>query len=333
MGTRRSRDTFSNMAYSFRHRDASVEAGIRRIASYQLRQAIAEIDAPDDGLHESIHDARKRVKKLRGLLRLVRPALEIYAEENAHLRDAARELSDLRDATALLETLDRLAARHSDRLDGRRIAPLRRQFEARREAASKARDLGDRMHIFRGALSRTLTRIGDWKLDADGWDAIGPGLAKTYGRGRDAMRLAHKTGTGPDFHEWRKRVKYHGYHARLLKRIWPRMLKPHAKAVSRLGDILGEQHDLVVFQPILPTADLKPETLHLLEEVAAEERLALEARALTLGPRVFTDAPGALSRRWGAWWRIWRADPAPGGQEANSPASAASISEMLSSIP
>ncbi len=333
MGTRRSRVSLSDMAYSFRHDDSSVEAGVRRIATYQLKQAIAEIDAPDDGLHEGIHDARKRVKKLRGLLRLVRPALEIYDEENARLRDAARELSDLRDATALLETLDRLADRHAERLDGRRIAPLRRQLEAQREAASNAPDLGDRMHIFRGALSRTLRRLGDWTLDADGWDAIGPGLAKTYGRGRDAMRTAHKTGTGTDFHEWRKRVKYHGYHARLLKRIWPRMMKPHAKAVSHLGDILGEQHDLVVFRPILPTADLKSGTIHLLEEVVAEERLALEARALILGPRVFADTPKALSRRWGAWWGIWRADPAPGGQEANSPASAASISEMLSSIP
>jgi len=322
------------MTYSFRHRDKSVESGLRRIATYQLEQAIAEIDAPDeDGFHEGVHDARKRVKKLRGLLRLVRPALSIYAEENAHLRDAARELSGLRDATALLETLDRLSDRFDDRIDGRRIAPLRRQFEANREAAENSPDLDDRVHVFRGALSQTLMRLDDWTLDASGWEAIGPGLAKTYGRGREAMQVAHKTGTGPDFHEWRKRVKYHGYHARLLKRTWPRMMEPYAHALSDLGDILGEQHDLVVFHPILMEADLKAKTLHLLEEIVAEERLSLEARALTLGTRVFTDTPKALSRRWGAWWNIWRADPAPGGQEANSPASAASISEMLSSIP
>ena len=51
------------------------------------------------GSRATVHDVRKRCKKVRGLLRLVRPGLgPDYRRANADVRDAARELSSLRDA-------------------------------------------------------------------------------------------------------------------------------------------------------------------------------------------------------------------------------------------
>src|ERR1041384_5148276 len=70
---------------------------------------------------EATHDARKRTKKLRALLRLVRPELgdDVYRRENRALRDASRRLSGVRDAWVLVEALDDLG------LPDDSVAPLR----------------------------------------------------------------------------------------------------------------------------------------------------------------------------------------------------------------
>lgn len=320
------------MGYRFRHDDASVETGFRRIATEQLGKALASLDGAG-ALHEGVHDARKRIKKLRGLLRLVRGAFKDYRDENAQLRDAARTLSGLRDHTAMLETLDRLSARRAE-IDGRRMVPLRRALEARRDAATAADDLPEKIEAFREVLRDTRVRAEGWRLKADGWGALGPGLSLTYARGRAALWHAHKTGRGEDFHELRKRVKYHGYHARLLTPIWPPLMEPFAALLDDLGELLGEQHDLVTFAPIVAASELKADVRAGLEELVVEERCRLEARAFVTGARVFAERPKALSRRLGAWWDAWAADPLAVDQDdENDPPSAASISAMLSSMP
>jgi CHAD domain-containing protein len=321
------------MGYSFRHDDDSVETGFRRIAAEQLTKALASLD--DDGaLHAGVHDARKRIKKLRGLMRLVRPGFRAYPSENAKLRDAARTLSGLRDHTAMLETLERLSARYPDRIDRRRTVPLRRALEARRDEAVAAPDLSDRIDAFRCVLRGARERAEGWRLKAEGWEALGPGLALTYGRGRSAMAEAHRTGRGEDYHEFRKRVKYHGYHARLLAPVWPPLMAPYAALLDDLGEGLGEQHDLVAFAPIVAGSELATEARIGLEDLIAEERLALEARALVVGARVFAEKPRAMARRMGAWWAAWTADPGAVDQDGTKdPPSAASISAMLSSMP
>jgi CHAD domain-containing protein len=321
------------MGYRFRHDDESVEAGFRRIAGEQLERALMALD--DDGaLHEGVHDARKRIKKLRGLLRLVRPGFKGYARENATLRDAARTLSGLRDHTAMIQTLDRLSARYPNRIDRRRMVPLRRALEARRDEAAADADLAARIEAFREVLRATRERAEGWRLKADGWEALGPGLALTYGRGREAMAVAHRTGRGEDFHEFRKRVKYHGYHARLLAPMWPPLMEPCAALLDDLGEVLGEQHDLVAFAPAVAVSDLGADARAALEELTVEARRALEARALVTGARVFAEKAKAMARRMGAWWDAWRADPGAVDQDdAKDPPSAASISAMLSSIP
>ncbi|HKN40971.1 MAG TPA: CHAD domain-containing protein [Acidimicrobiia bacterium] len=88
-----------------------IPKAVRKATEKQLRKIVAALTGqagldPD----EAAHDARKRAKKLRALLRLVRPELgdDVYRRENRALRDAARRLSPVRDAWVLVETLDGL---------------------------------------------------------------------------------------------------------------------------------------------------------------------------------------------------------------------------------
>ncbi len=81
-----------DMAYRFEQGAGSVEANLRKIAASQINRAIAEIDDPDLEPHKTVHQVRKRCKKLRGLVRLVRDAFDAYKVENVSFRDAAAQL-------------------------------------------------------------------------------------------------------------------------------------------------------------------------------------------------------------------------------------------------
>ena len=105
-------------------------------------------------------------------------------------------------------------------------------------------------------------RLETWNVDVTGFAAVEPGLIKTYHRGKRAMRAAFADGHAEDFHEWRKRVKYHWYHSRLLRRMGHRMMKPHRQLAAELGTLLGDDHDLAVL-----SQTIKPGTKFLLGRV------------------------------------------------------------------
>jgi hypothetical protein len=79
--------------------DEYPETVLRRIAREEIGAAIEDIDSAAD-LHEAVHEVRKRLKRIRGLLRLFRPAFPAYFAENAWFRDEAARLSELGDATS-----------------------------------------------------------------------------------------------------------------------------------------------------------------------------------------------------------------------------------------
>jgi CHAD domain-containing protein len=86
------------MAYRFMLNEPIPQAE-RRIAHEQLNKACEQLDRADSAeLGEAVHDVRTRCKKLRGLIRLVRPAMKDveYRSANTAFRDAARLLSPIR---------------------------------------------------------------------------------------------------------------------------------------------------------------------------------------------------------------------------------------------
>jgi CHAD domain-containing protein len=110
--------------------------GIKRIVSEEIAQAIKEIDNPRLKRSEAIHEVRKHCKKIRSVLRLVRPQFEeTYQFENAWFRDTAKGIAELRDAEAIIETYDSLLDKFSDQVDRicrtLKLSRFRRRFYAR----------------------------------------------------------------------------------------------------------------------------------------------------------------------------------------------------------
>ena len=95
------------MRYCFKRRER-VAKGVERIARDQLDRALKELRGKSSDA--AIHRARKRLKTVRAVLRLVRPELTtgVFERENTAFRDIGRRLSVVRDADALLETIEDL---------------------------------------------------------------------------------------------------------------------------------------------------------------------------------------------------------------------------------
>src|SRR5262245_17838880 len=158
--------------------EESVEEGIKRIVNEEIDQAIKEIDSPRLTNTETIHEVRKHCKKIRSVLRLVRPQFEdTYRFENAWFRDTAKGLAGLRDAEAIIETYDDLLDKFSAQVDRRAFASMRRALTLRQKKIfEESGNLNQKLKKIRARVHKAAARVADWKLTVDEFDGIEGGL-------------------------------------------------------------------------------------------------------------------------------------------------------------
>ncbi len=309
------------MSYRLDRNESATDA-LRRLVREQLDAGLEDLEAAGGDDHdERIHDARKRLKKARAVLRLVRPALgeETFARENACFRDAAQQLGGARQGAALLECFDALRSAYGAELGGDGFAGVRRLLEdLRARAIDEALERGIELEVAQ-TLRLAAHRCNACTLEAAGWDALAGGLGKTYARGHKAFKRAYAEPSTESFHEWRKRVKYHWYHVRLLQEIWPNPMQARRRALAELAELLGDDHDLGELRGVLRAlppslaADLRVDRL--LQLVDQRER-ELRAEARHIGRRIYAERPKHLVRRFGGYFRAWKAHPAAAGSDA-----------------
>jgi CHAD domain-containing protein len=255
---------------------------------------------------QATHDARKRTKKLRALLRLVRPALtkDVYRRENGALRDAARQLSAVRDAWVLVEALDGLVTPVTDDLTEHAVAPLRAGLVREYRALQTRRDEHDALGLAAAEFEQVRARVSRWTVADHGWSSLGEGLETVVRRGRHCMARAGSRGHTDDFHEWRKQVKYLRHQLELLRAAWPGVLEAMAGTAAETGDMLGTDHDLAVLRArVLSEGTLAPATGRALLARLDERRRECQQAAFVLGHKLYAEKPSALTHRLGRLWR------------------------------
>lgn len=290
--------------------DETITDGILRLIKEQIDRSLADLSDPNPDRSPAIHQVRKRCKKIRAALRLVRRGLgEDYAEENKRYRDAARRLSDVRDAEAMIETCNALADRHAGHVDGGTIRPVRDRLEER-----KKKLMGDRERIddvlldVEAALVAGRKRTVSLGIEGDGYAIALAGMRKTYARARAAMNSAHGNPTPETFHEWRKRVKYHWYHMRLLSEMCPPVARVRVDDVDKLAGSLGIYHNLCIFRAMLlsePASFAGDEVLKALVGDIDSWTARIEQDSRSLGRRLFEEEPAHLARRFAENSTTW----------------------------
>jgi CHAD domain-containing protein len=295
--------------------------GLRRVIVEQLDLAI-ELLASDAGEADldqrAVHELRKTLKRLRALMRLLRGELgpERFARENKALRDCGRRLAGARDAEVMLATLDGLVRRHPDELArSRGVQRLRAELLAKRAraAAEMARPPGrpktDRRHATADELRAIRARVAGWELrERSAPRLLGAGLERIYRQGRRELRRARRSsiderGDIEAMHTWRKRVKNLRYAAETLDRGGEasKRMRRVARRADRLGELLGEEHDLALFARLVRKHSAlfrgEKRTRKALLKLIARRRKRLRRRALREGKRLYQRGPRRFVRR------------------------------------
>lgn len=297
------------MAYQFVHSE-SVKAGVRRIINEKIDAALGHL-ADAEEIHIAAHEARKRVKEIRAVLRLIRSELDGFFDmENAAFRAAARELAPLREAQAMVESLEKLRLRYRSELGPRAFWRVARSLRMRRDEILKSlSDLGGRMRRSREALRQARARVPAWPLESESFEAIEGGLHATYQSGRRAFRAAVADPSPENFHRWRKRVKDSWYHTQLLREIWPEVMKGNRSTLEELSQLLGDHHDLAFLRALIsgePKAFGSQETIQELLELIDARLEEMESAARVIGERIHADRPGDSVRRLRQYWDSWK---------------------------
>ncbi len=318
--------------------NTSVEAELRRLAREQLDAALSHLAgaARDADPAGPVHEARKTMKGLRALLRMVQGALDSpgFEREDVTFRDVARRLASAREHTAARVALERLAARATTiGPDAAIWGRAREQLDAIADGGGADRPTAAALEAATAALVAAHGRVEAWSLDRDGWSALRGGLRHTYARGRSGFTAARRHPTASRLHEWRKWVKHHQYQLRLLRHGWTAALRVRREALDELGELLGDDHDLALLseqlRPDNPAAVVADGELEAILVTLEARRTELQRTAFQLGARLYVERPRHLVRRLAAYVDVGdagamssddadTADPTPTGAASHS---------------
>src|ERR671918_35125 len=213
----------ASRSFKLRHGEP-VPRGIARIARGRIDHAVDELEGRTDSSPEkAVHEARKDMKKLRAVVRLVRGEIgdQMYRRENATFRDAGQELSGVRDADVMLATLAKL------------------EYDI---PAAATRDLNEALEAHK---ARTAGGTRE-QASAQVVEALTTARRRIGRQGRRGFRAARAEPTTENLHEWRKRVKDLWYHLTILHSAWPPVMNALADEAHRLSEHIGDDHDLSV---------------------------------------------------------------------------------------
>ncbi len=293
--------------------------GLRRLGIAEIDTAIAGFYDGEEVFGEAVHSARKSMKRIRALLRLIRYEIgeRAYRFENVWMRDTARLIAPVRDAAVAVNAVEEMGRMYAPMLADGAFEDLEDKLLVRRDRIEeRAMEDPGLIPVVVANLERARARFESWPTDPDAreiygsgiretYDSVSVGLVATYRRGRREMVTAYRSPTPVHFHLWRKRSKYLKHQFEILTRIWPEMMIGMSITLDRVSELLGKDHDLAeLLQLVSDRPDLCPNPLErsLLSALAQQHRSDLETASRILGRRVFAEHPNALDHRLSAYW-------------------------------
>lgn len=292
------------MAYRLK-RNEPVARGLQRIALKQLTAALSEARALGDARSdEAVHVARRHVKKVHALLRLVKPSLvRRHRASSRRLRRIDRLLAPIADAEAMVATLGRIAAQHPE-LPLRLVRTTRRGLKAEQARVDRQATAASVLPQAAALLRIELAGVPGWRLSAGGFRAVAPGLTRSIRRALRAMARATARPTAEHYHAWRLSVKDLWFHVRLLARRCGGALDAYRQGLEALDDCLGECHNCALLRSAVMTGALLPrdDAARVLRVVRRHEA-DLRARARRLGGDLHRESPEQVVSRARQAWR------------------------------
>lgn len=262
----------------------------------------------DSNVHENIHQTRLCFKRMRSFLRLGRTGLgeQLYHEYNAFYRDQSRSLSQLRDSTAIAETLQGFIRTRRTKSAKFFLSNFKNSIALqRRQQLDMIIESNIKASVMEALRARG-EEILKWEFAADADEVFSSGAKRIYDRGKRLFLLTQSGTDDHKMHEWRKQVKYFWYHLSVLTPIWPEMMVLWAKEVQNLSQFLGKHHDLVLLENSIQSLNTEPLNKPIVSNLKASIRLKknrLEKASLVLGCKIYAEETSSLGKRLKAYWK------------------------------
>jgi CHAD domain-containing protein len=281
--------------------DTTPRQALKKLARRAIRAAVKDIGAIAGG--GKVHEARKRLKFLRSLLRLVRSGLgeTHYRRADARLSDAARILAGARRAEAHDEATGKLLGGDDDPAIAE-LGAIAAHAHARVAAPEAVAEAAAAALKEIEALRRD---IRNWSLPRRDVSLFLHGLGRSYGRARRKLIEGLAAKDVATLHEARKSVIHHLHHLEILAPLWPGLLGAWTNELTKLRTALGDLNDLEELHELTEdetTAFSSPDRRREARDAIEARREELLQRVKELVRRLFAEKPSALERRIGTLW-------------------------------
>lgn len=282
------------MAY-FIHRSEAAAAGLENVLLEQNQQALELLESWRDDPPRNIHGARQRFKRIRAALRLLRSvAPYVFSVENQLYRVLGRQLSHVRDASAMVECIDFLQTMSGSADSQESLGMLKIGLENRAaaELESGLIDLPGRCDAICAELTRAGTRLTRLPLRSVKRKHLKQSARQGLRRCAKFYNRAYQSNRAEDFHECRKQVKYSYNQAQLMQDMMPRWAHRYAAPLGQLAGLLGHRQDFFVLDQLLVA---QPDELgfdmHLrrIRKMIGSAQDALHGQIFALGNQIFHD--------------------------------------------
>ena len=152
--------------------DEPLKTGLLRVADCLIKNAQDRIRNPTNDREKDLHFVRVMIKRLRAILRLIRPVISetAFDRENIRLRTAGRSLSAARDADVARQTLAKLPAPNKSERDAVAVALAGFSKNGTMEG-----DISKTMSQIEVDLEQTRRNLCRLRIPRRGWKAIEPG--------------------------------------------------------------------------------------------------------------------------------------------------------------
>jgi CHAD domain-containing protein len=280
-------------------------SGIKRVAIVLVQRVISTLTDGKTDQDIAIHNARKSCKMLRGILRLIRSGLTgDFSLIDDKVRDASAKLAGLRDHDVMTETFNSLQKSAVASIPAEVLAIIGGLLTQRNlTEAPVLPDRSEQITLFLKDMQELMQQIPNWKFQGDLSKVARAGFVKTYRRGREQMNAAARLPVAGRLHCWRKSVKYHDHHLRLLSLSWKGSAAKRSKRLMQLSEALGDDHDLALIQDKLRCNEAKFSSreeragLQQFNELIASRRGQLQVKAFKLGSKLYRRRPAAIAHK------------------------------------
>lgn len=270
-----------------------------------VNEASNLVQSDQSDSEDSIHRVRVILKILRSRHQLIRPLVHptSYRSANRRIKSAADALAGRRDHDVLLKTHGKLLKKTSGKKTTKSMKLLVPLLEQVKDVALEPIDWANVRKRLDAEAAFWKRQNGRGKGISD--ESILEGLRITYRKARKRFQKAYKDQDRHLFHDWRKWTKYLLYQLQALDALGCEKLQKRIRALTRLGKLLGNHHDLHIYRQHIhqiPASDFSSDQLARCDIRIRQSEKALETQCKKIAQVQFKEKPlafeHAIRKNW-----------------------------------